>query len=323
MFCSSLAGLPLISYYRRVNHVVLFTYVVLITAGTGGVVALSLLHYRLRTGITVGFLVSNSGLLASLLLSLVTHYLDAVVVSAAQEQLFAFSIARTVMGFGLGVVVYGGVVAAILRLPRIPKPLILVLFATVILAMLVQTILIVTGETSMARRLAPAYMYVVSTCLLGIAVIVVRHGGGAETPTMAWFLVRFGYLTAIFAVFSAVVYSLLYYVPGFHSVSFSLDFLYYLLWSALSVGAFVRYLSRPSALLDNDEISSSFVTAFRITPREREIVSLIGQGLSNQQIADRLHVPFATVRTHVYNIFQKTGAGSRVDLLRLVSGYRE
>jgi DNA-binding CsgD family transcriptional regulator len=70
-------------------------------------------------------------------------------------------------------------------------------------------------------------------------------------------------------------------------------------------------------------VSGAFRSAFGITQRESEVVSLISQGLSNQEIADRLHVSLATVRTHIYNVFQKTGAGSRVDLLRLASGFRE
>lgn len=66
-----------------------------------------------------------------------------------------------------------------------------------------------------------------------------------------------------------------------------------------------------------------FVSTYGITPREIELIRLVGRGMSNREIADAMGISFTTVRTHVYNVFQKTGAGSRVDLLRLVAGYRE
>ncbi|MFF2902190.1 response regulator [Streptomyces sp. NPDC057966] len=50
----------------------------------------------------------------------------------------------------------------------------------------------------------------------------------------------------------------------------------------------------------------------RLTGREREVLKLIGEGLSNQEIAGRLHITIGTVKTHVVAIFAKTDATSRV-----------
>ncbi|MGW1354287.1 response regulator [Streptomyces sp. NPDC002409] len=50
----------------------------------------------------------------------------------------------------------------------------------------------------------------------------------------------------------------------------------------------------------------------RLTGREREVLKLIGEGLSNQEIAGRLHITIGTVKTHVVAIFAKTGTTSRV-----------
>jgi DNA-binding CsgD family transcriptional regulator len=44
-----------------------------------------------------------------------------------------------------------------------------------------------------------------------------------------------------------------------------------------------------------------------LTPREREVAELAGQGLKNQEIADRLSVQLDTVKTHMRSVFQKTG----------------
>ncbi|MGW0252330.1 response regulator [Nocardia goodfellowii] len=51
-----------------------------------------------------------------------------------------------------------------------------------------------------------------------------------------------------------------------------------------------------------------------ITPREREVLALVGTGASNQEIADRLHLGVTTVKTHVANLMDKTGCDNRVRL---------
>ncbi|MFJ3876957.1 response regulator [Streptomyces sp. NPDC090077] len=51
-----------------------------------------------------------------------------------------------------------------------------------------------------------------------------------------------------------------------------------------------------------------------ITPREREVLGLLGVGLSNQEIADRLHLGVTTVKTHVSSLMAKTGRDNRIRL---------
>jgi len=53
----------------------------------------------------------------------------------------------------------------------------------------------------------------------------------------------------------------------------------------------------------------------QLTSREREIVILISQGLSNQAIAERLTLTINTVKTHRKNIYEKLDLNSRSDLL--------
>jgi DNA-binding NarL/FixJ family response regulator len=53
-----------------------------------------------------------------------------------------------------------------------------------------------------------------------------------------------------------------------------------------------------------------------LTPREVEVLKLIAAGLSNNEIADKLVLSNATVKTHINRIFYKTGARDRAQAVR-------
>ncbi|CAL9490118.1 response regulator transcription factor [Streptomyces sp. enrichment culture] len=57
-----------------------------------------------------------------------------------------------------------------------------------------------------------------------------------------------------------------------------------------------------------------------LTPREREVLTLIGQGLSNRGIAEKLFISEATVKTHINNLFAKTHIRDRADAVRRAIG---
>ncbi|WP_320773856.1 response regulator transcription factor [Streptomyces sp. CRN 30] len=53
-----------------------------------------------------------------------------------------------------------------------------------------------------------------------------------------------------------------------------------------------------------------------LTRREREVLTLIGQGLPNRAIAEHLFISEATVKTHINNLFAKAGIQDRADAVR-------
>jgi DNA-binding NarL/FixJ family response regulator len=54
--------------------------------------------------------------------------------------------------------------------------------------------------------------------------------------------------------------------------------------------------------------------AVRMTNREREIMVLIAEGLSNKQIAEKLHIATFTVKSHVHNTLEKLALNSRLQI---------
>lgn len=58
----------------------------------------------------------------------------------------------------------------------------------------------------------------------------------------------------------------------------------------------------------------------RLTPREREVLALLAEGLSTRQIANRLGLSARTVESHIGNIYQKLDVRTRVQALYRAAG---
>ena len=57
--------------------------------------------------------------------------------------------------------------------------------------------------------------------------------------------------------------------------------------------------------------------SYDLTPREREVLALIVEGLNNPEIAERLSVSRSTARAHVSNILSKLGVSNRAEAVAL------
>jgi NarL family two-component system response regulator LiaR len=62
----------------------------------------------------------------------------------------------------------------------------------------------------------------------------------------------------------------------------------------------------------NQPASTNYIHPVNLSDREREILRLIIEGQTNQQIASNLYLSLSTVKTHVKSIFNKMGVDHRV-----------
>jgi DNA-binding NarL/FixJ family response regulator len=79
----------------------------------------------------------------------------------------------------------------------------------------------------------------------------------------------------------------------------------------------LRFMSqRPSSAVTSTPASDP---VYELTQRERDVVGLIAQGLSNKQIAHRLSIEVATVKSHVHRILAKLNLERRAQVVALLS----
>lgn len=303
---------------QPMKHIILFCYIILITAGFGGITALVLLYQRLKDQITGFLILVDAALVLTLFINILHYYLDILPLDVPQVIVFL-----QFLSFVCGLVMYGGITLVMRKLPEGPKRWGTVIGCTPLIAMSLQMVFVLTGNSALAKAFSGPYIVVVSSALAAIGYILFSFSSGVKEESLQWLLKQLGFLTMVYAAISTLYYLLSGLSISLSALEVTFEYIFQAGWSFIAVSAFIRHLSRPPALIGEDALSRGFLTTFGITPREAEVIKLISLGLSNQDIADNLGVSFTTVRTHVYNIFRKVGVGNRVELLSIISGYRE
>ncbi len=70
-------------------------------------------------------------------------------------------------------------------------------------------------------------------------------------------------------------------------------------------------------LLKIDEIAASESEMESLTPREREVVTLIARGFKYREVSDELGISQKTLETHMKHVFDKLGVASRSEVTRM------
>ncbi|HMQ63270.1 MAG TPA: LuxR C-terminal-related transcriptional regulator [Flavilitoribacter sp.] len=88
------------------------------------------------------------------------------------------------------------------------------------------------------------------------------------------------------------------------------------IWMGLKLTQSFRRKETPgvvSSRVDPDPLS---VEKLGISPRELEVLQLMAEGCSNQEIADRLFISLNTVKTHTSNLFSKLDVRRRTQAIQ-------
>jgi len=76
-----------------------------------------------------------------------------------------------------------------------------------------------------------------------------------------------------------------------------------------------KVLAEMSQARANKKIDPEAAKIATLTKREREVITLVGEGIKNKQIANRLFISEITVRHHLTSIFSKLNLSDRFDLI--------
>lgn len=92
----------------------------------------------------------------------------------------------------------------------------------------------------------------------------------------------------------------------------------YLLWIALFLIHAARHMKNFSDPALSAGLNEALAKRYALTAQERQIIQMILEGKTNKKIGEKLFISEKTVKNHIYNIFQKTGVRSRMQLSRLI-----
>ncbi len=90
--------------------------------------------------------------------------------------------------------------------------------------------------------------------------------------------------------------------------------IYALLFVFLIICCLFLFLYKPTAASVSPELLADFCSRHELTPRETEIIRELVSGRDYQSIADKNFISLKTVKTHIHNIYRKTGVGNRLEL---------
>jgi len=76
-------------------------------------------------------------------------------------------------------------------------------------------------------------------------------------------------------------------------------------------------LSPEAAQVLANSVAQPQIHGEQLTERERDVLKCMADGLSNNEIAEKLVISLGTVKFHVSNIFHKLGVESRVEAVKL------
>jgi len=103
---------------------------------------------------------------------------------------------------------------------------------------------------------------------------------------------------------------------GEYSLNLPLVFIF---WNIISLREIIKKYDNTEKVQPlSFTVTPDLKNRWQLTAREADIISFLLKGDSNKEIAFNLNISFSTVKNHIYNIYKKTGAKSRIELSNLM-----
>lgn len=303
------------------RHFLMVFYVLFFSTGFMGGAALILLDIRVRSRLLRPLLLFQFLFLAGLGILLTYFYLQNLPGGLPPGAALLFLLCITLINVSLYLVV-------LVLIRRISPPSArrrLFPAAAEILIALVIVMNLANMVMSLLSVRVPELWNLGEQILVGLAVaalgVMLRTPLQPDEPPVLKPLMRaYGLCALIFAPLGLIEYAVASSgILGF--TEFSIDYLFYLAWNIVSMSAALRLFRIGGAgapVLES--VPAERVASLGLSARETEMAVLIARGLSNKEIASELCISPATVRTHIYNLYRKAGAGSRVELINRLRG---
>jgi DNA-binding CsgD family transcriptional regulator len=163
------------------------------------------------------------------------------------------------------------------------------------------------------------YYYVAAALLYALtASFIIVKGGSLSPGPRDRFILGLVVSGGTIAQVAALIF-----IP--HSAWMALVFVFLLFATITMISLFLSYKAdlKPVMTVEPMPLPGGVVDFFRrndISPREEDIIREICNGLSNQEIADKLFISLQTVKDHTSRIYMKTNVRNRMQLMALVRG---
>ncbi len=304
-----------------VKHLIFLTYILIFSTGFAALSSLIVLSIRVVGSFPKRMIILQSLFIANLGLVALYYYLEQVLGLIGPSSYSSLSLGFSLVAFLLNISLYGSILFLLddadLRKGKFHRLAFWGCIVTMTLMSISLLVHLLMGLVHMPLLSLATYLCVSFTmvCLgLTLTKAKLRH-----THASYRILVRgIGWCSLGFVPLSIAEYLIAlsganYYHP------LSLEYLFYLACNVVIVIAGAKSLQKdPSSQGNFGECSERQGKRFGLTKRESEMANLIAQGKTNKEIASVLCISEATVRTHIYNLFQKVGASSRIELLNML-----
>lgn len=307
------------------QHLIILVYAGIFSTGFAAIVSLVVLRVRARSAITVHLAVIQLLFMAGVALVAVYFYLKNMMgllggPSSAAEMVFG-SISAVISA-----ALYLSLFALVRRLQgstltpsgRLLGALLLVTGSVVLASLLVHLYALQNGGSSL-RGVLSMITYILTTLSIGLfGLFVIRHKDPSQPPVMQQLLQGLGICSLAFIPLTVI--EVVLEQTGFQPYHpLSMDYLFYLGCNLVIIRAALQVLLQEQHKLppstQRAAVPPERIQEYRLTARECEVVPCIAQGMTNKEIAQKLCISPATVRTHLYNLFQKTDVTNRIELL--------